>query len=157
MTTVPWLRRLVAGLSLRGPGLNLRQVNVGFVVDTVTLDRFLSQHFSFPLPVPFCQWPPPPPTPPNLTRGIWWRPNNKNNAVTFTASYGQVYEVVLRHRVNFVIKCDITGLHLGLQTNSQCSALLLTHILFWTQNPHPVARPPHHKWAWLHCSLVCSR
>jgi hypothetical protein len=51
MTTVPRLRQLVTGLSLRRPGLNPRQVNVGFVVDTESLYRFLSQHFGFPLPM----------------------------------------------------------------------------------------------------------
>jgi hypothetical protein len=152
MTTVPWPRRLVAGLSLGRPGLNPSQVNVGFVVDTVTLDRFLSQHFGFPLPVPFCHC--------SILHHrrhpilheafdgvLTVIHNNKNNAVSFTANYWQVYEVVLRHRVNFAITCDIAALHLGLQSNSQCSAPSLTHILYWARNPHPIARPPHHKWA----------
>jgi hypothetical protein len=34
---VPWLRRLVADLSLRRPGFNPGSVHVGFVVDKVAL------------------------------------------------------------------------------------------------------------------------
>jgi hypothetical protein len=41
---VPLLRRLVAGLSPRRPGL----FRVGFVVDKVAPDRFLSEFFGFP-------------------------------------------------------------------------------------------------------------
>jgi hypothetical protein len=140
-----------------------KKVNVGFMVDTVTLDRFLSQYFSFPLQVPVCQCS----VIHNRSHPVLHEAfdgaltiitlNNKNNTVSLTASYGQVYEVVLRHRVNFAITCDITALHLGLQSSSQCSALLLTRILYWVRNPHPVASPPHRTWAWFHCYLVCSR
>jgi hypothetical protein len=38
---VPWLRRLVAGLSLLRPGFALRSVRVGFVVDKVTFGQVL--------------------------------------------------------------------------------------------------------------------
>jgi hypothetical protein len=37
MMTVPWLMRLVAGLSPRWPGFDPGSVHVGFVVDKVTL------------------------------------------------------------------------------------------------------------------------
>jgi hypothetical protein len=37
---VPWLRRLVAGLSLRRPGFAPWSIHVGFVVDKVALGRF---------------------------------------------------------------------------------------------------------------------
>jgi hypothetical protein len=47
--TVPWLRRLVAGLSPRRPGFDLGSVHEGFVVDKVELDRFFSEYFGFPL------------------------------------------------------------------------------------------------------------
>jgi len=36
---VPWLRRLVSGLSLRRPGFNPREIRFGFVVDKVTLGQ----------------------------------------------------------------------------------------------------------------------
>jgi hypothetical protein len=40
--TVPWLRRLVAGLSQRRPGFDPASVNVGFVVDKVALGQVFS-------------------------------------------------------------------------------------------------------------------
>jgi hypothetical protein len=36
---VPWLRRLVAGISPRRPGFDSRSVHVGFVVDKVVLGQ----------------------------------------------------------------------------------------------------------------------
>jgi hypothetical protein len=36
---VPWLMRLVAGLSTRRPGFDLGSVHVGFVVDKVALGQ----------------------------------------------------------------------------------------------------------------------
>jgi hypothetical protein len=39
---VRWLRRLIAGLSSRRPGLIPRPVHVGFVVDTVALGQVFS-------------------------------------------------------------------------------------------------------------------
>jgi hypothetical protein len=50
---VPWLRRLVAGLSPRRPGFDLRSVHVGFVVDKVALGRFFPEYFGFLLSVSF--------------------------------------------------------------------------------------------------------
>jgi hypothetical protein len=38
-TAVPWLRRLVAGLSLRRPGLAPGSIHVGFVVDKVAVGQ----------------------------------------------------------------------------------------------------------------------
>jgi hypothetical protein len=53
---VPWLRRLVAGLPQRRPGLDPESVHVGFVVDKVALEevfprvlRFSSVSFIPPL------------------------------------------------------------------------------------------------------------
>jgi hypothetical protein len=47
---VPWLRRLVAGLSPRRPGFDSESVHVEFVVDKVTLGQvFPPQYFGFPL------------------------------------------------------------------------------------------------------------
>jgi hypothetical protein len=43
---VPWLRQLVAGLSLQRHGFVLR--SVGFVVDKVALGQLFSEFFSFP-------------------------------------------------------------------------------------------------------------
>jgi hypothetical protein len=40
---VPWLRRLVAGLSPRRPGFDLGSVDVGFVVDKVALGQVFSR------------------------------------------------------------------------------------------------------------------
>jgi hypothetical protein len=37
---VPWLKRLVAGLSPRRPGFAPGSIHVGFVVDKVALGRF---------------------------------------------------------------------------------------------------------------------
>jgi hypothetical protein len=50
---VPWLRRLVAGLSARRPGFNLGSVHLGFVVDKVALGQVFSKYFGFSLPISF--------------------------------------------------------------------------------------------------------
>jgi hypothetical protein len=48
---VPWLRRLVAGLSPRSPGFAPGSIHVGFVVDKVALGQvFLSSSF-FPVSI----------------------------------------------------------------------------------------------------------
>jgi hypothetical protein len=44
---VPWLRRLVAGLSPRRPGFNPGSVNVGFVVDKVALGQVFPRVLRF--------------------------------------------------------------------------------------------------------------
>jgi hypothetical protein len=44
---LPWLRRLVAGLSLRSPGFALGSIHVGFVVDKVTLGQVFLRVFRF--------------------------------------------------------------------------------------------------------------
>jgi hypothetical protein len=47
---VPWLRRLVAGISPRRPGFDTGSVHVGFVVDKVALGLvFFPKYFGFPL------------------------------------------------------------------------------------------------------------
>jgi hypothetical protein len=53
MTAVPWLRRLVAGLSPRRPGLDPRSVHVRFVVDKVALGQVFLRDVGFPLPILF--------------------------------------------------------------------------------------------------------
>ena len=45
---VPWLRRLVAGLSLRISGFDPRSVHMSFVVDRVELERYKLQYCSVP-------------------------------------------------------------------------------------------------------------
>jgi hypothetical protein len=50
---VPWVRRLVASLSLRRPGLAPGSVHVGFEVKKVHWDRCFSEFFGFPLSVSF--------------------------------------------------------------------------------------------------------
>ena len=46
---MPWLRRLVTGLSPRRPGFDSGSVHVGFVVDKVTLGQVFSRStFVFP-------------------------------------------------------------------------------------------------------------
>jgi hypothetical protein len=45
---VPWLKRLVTGLSPQRPGFAPGSIHVGFVVDKVALGRFLSEYFGFP-------------------------------------------------------------------------------------------------------------
>jgi hypothetical protein len=51
---VPWLRRLVAGLSPRRSGVDPGSVYVGFVVDKVALGQvFFPEYFGFPLSVSF--------------------------------------------------------------------------------------------------------
>jgi len=52
---VPWLRRLVAGLSPWRPGFSLRPVYVGFVGTQWHWYRFFSKNFSFSLSVSFHQ------------------------------------------------------------------------------------------------------
>jgi hypothetical protein len=42
MKAVPWLRRLVAGLSPRRPGFDPRAVHLGYVVDKVVLGQAFS-------------------------------------------------------------------------------------------------------------------
>jgi hypothetical protein len=44
---VPWLRRLVTGLSPRRPGFNPGSVHVGFVVDAVALEQVFLQVLRF--------------------------------------------------------------------------------------------------------------
>jgi hypothetical protein len=54
---VRWLRRLVAGLSLRKTGFDRRYFHVWFVVDEVPPRLFFScGHFGFHLSVSFHQW-----------------------------------------------------------------------------------------------------
>ena len=49
---VPWIRRLVAGLSPNRPGLDPRQVDVGFVVNKLELGQvFLPVHRSSPVSI----------------------------------------------------------------------------------------------------------
>ena len=48
-----WVRRLVAGLSVRRPGFDPRPL--GFVVDRVALDRFFAKYLYFSLSVSFHQ------------------------------------------------------------------------------------------------------
>jgi hypothetical protein len=50
---VPWLRRLVTGLSLRRPGFDPGSVHVGFVVDKVALGQAFLRVVAFPLSIPF--------------------------------------------------------------------------------------------------------
>lgn len=47
--SMPWLRRLVAGVSPHRPGFNRRPVHVGFVVDRVNLGRLISEYRLSPL------------------------------------------------------------------------------------------------------------
>jgi hypothetical protein len=49
-TVVPWLRRLVAVLSPRRPGLD---VHVGFVLDKVALGQDFPEYFGFSLSIAF--------------------------------------------------------------------------------------------------------
>jgi hypothetical protein len=44
---VPWLRLLVAGVSLRSPGFEPRSLHVGFVVDNVALRQVFLQVLQF--------------------------------------------------------------------------------------------------------------
>jgi hypothetical protein len=44
---MPWLKLLVAGLSLRRPGFVLGSVHVEFVVDRVALEQVLLRGFRF--------------------------------------------------------------------------------------------------------------
>jgi hypothetical protein len=48
---VPWLRRLVAGLSLLRPGFDPGSVNLGFVVDKVALGQVFLRVVGFPLSI----------------------------------------------------------------------------------------------------------
>jgi hypothetical protein len=45
---MPWLRRLVAGISQRSTGFTSGSVHVGFVVDKVALGQVSSELFGFP-------------------------------------------------------------------------------------------------------------
>jgi hypothetical protein len=50
VSAVAWLRRLVADLSLRNPGIAPRSIHVGFMVDKVTLGQvFLRVLRFFPI------------------------------------------------------------------------------------------------------------
>jgi hypothetical protein len=46
--TVPWLRRLFAGLSQQSPGFVTGTILVGFVVDRVALGQVFSEFFGLP-------------------------------------------------------------------------------------------------------------
>jgi small ligand-binding sensory domain FIST len=48
---LPWLRRLVAGLSPRRPVLASRSAYVGFVVNKVALEQVFYEFFVFPLSI----------------------------------------------------------------------------------------------------------
>jgi hypothetical protein len=48
---VPWLRRLVAGLSPRRPGFDSGSVHIGFVVDRVALGQVFLRVLRFPLSI----------------------------------------------------------------------------------------------------------
>jgi hypothetical protein len=50
---VPWLRRLLAGLSLRKSGFVPGLLHVEFVVEKVAMDRFIFGFFYFPLSISF--------------------------------------------------------------------------------------------------------
>jgi hypothetical protein len=50
---VPWLRRLVALLSLRRPGFDPGSVHVVFVVDKVALGQVFLRVVGFPLSISF--------------------------------------------------------------------------------------------------------
>jgi hypothetical protein len=52
-TTVPWLRRLVAGLSPWRPGFDPGSVHVGFVADEVALAQCFTEYFDFSLSISF--------------------------------------------------------------------------------------------------------
>jgi len=49
--TVPWHRRLVAGLSPRGVGFDTKSIHVTLVVDTVTLGQVFPEYSCLPLSV----------------------------------------------------------------------------------------------------------
>jgi hypothetical protein len=51
--TLPWLRRLVAGLSPRRPGSAPRSIHVGFMMDKVAMRQVSSEFFGFPLSISF--------------------------------------------------------------------------------------------------------
>ena len=48
MLLVPWLRRLVIGLSWWTPGFSTWSFHLGFVVDKLALGPVLCKYFSFP-------------------------------------------------------------------------------------------------------------
>jgi hypothetical protein len=50
---VPWLRRLVAGLSPRRSGFDPGSVHLGFLVDKVALGQVFPEYFGFPLSISF--------------------------------------------------------------------------------------------------------
>jgi hypothetical protein len=50
---MPWLRQFVAGLSLQRPRFTPVSVNVGFVVDEVTLGQVFLQALQSPLSISF--------------------------------------------------------------------------------------------------------
>jgi hypothetical protein len=55
LLAVPWLRRLVAGLSPRRPRFDPRPVHLGFVVDKVALGQVFSLVLLFSLSISFYQ------------------------------------------------------------------------------------------------------
>jgi hypothetical protein len=54
---MPWLRWLVAGLSLWRPGFTPVSVHVELMVDKVAWDSFFSKFFGFPLVSIILVWP----------------------------------------------------------------------------------------------------
>jgi hypothetical protein len=56
--SVPWLRLLVAGLSLRRPRFEFGSIYVGFLVDKVSLGQVLLRGFDFLLSISFHCGPP---------------------------------------------------------------------------------------------------
>jgi hypothetical protein len=55
---VPWLKRLVAGLSPRRSGFAHGSINVGYVVEKVALGQVISEIFGFPLSISVHRRPP---------------------------------------------------------------------------------------------------
>jgi hypothetical protein len=49
--TLPWFRRLVAGLSPRRPGSALRSIHVGFMMNKAAIRQVFSEFFGFPLSI----------------------------------------------------------------------------------------------------------
>jgi hypothetical protein len=79
---VPWLRRLVAGMSLRRPGFALESVCVGFVLGKVALGQVSLRVFRFTLSLSFhrgCPYS-------CITLGMKNRPVSGRSSDTFTPS-----------------------------------------------------------------------
>jgi hypothetical protein len=70
---LPWLRRLVTGLSPRRPGFARGSVHVGYVADKFALGQVFSELFDYPLSISFHRHPPYP--------YITWRMNNRPTGV----------------------------------------------------------------------------